>query len=144
MDDPTLWGLFVSGFVSATLAPGGSEAVLAWVVSEGRWGLWVPLLVASVGNTLGALTSYLLGRFVHRHKAPASLLSGREGRALGWVERYGVWALLLAWLPVVGDAIPLLAGWFRLPALPSCVLIFVGKLARYAVVAAIAVGVWAV
>lgn len=137
----TLWGLFISAFVSATLAPGGSEAVLAYLVSQGQWTVLLLLLVATIGNTLGSLTSYVIGRVVHRRKSPEQLLSGKESRVLGWVERHGIWSLLLAWLPGVGDAIPLLAGWFRFPVLFSTLLIFIGKFLRYSVVAGVTLGV---
>ncbi len=137
----TLWGLFASAFISATLAPGGSEAVLAYLVSQGQWAIPLLLLVATPGNTLGSLTSYSIGRVVHRHKSPEQLLSAKESRVLGWVERHGVWSLLLAWLPGVGDAIPLLAGWFRFPILFSTLLIFIGKFLRYSVVAGATLGV---
>ncbi|MBY6187046.1 DedA family protein [Marinobacter hydrocarbonoclasticus] len=137
----TLWGLFLSAFISATLAPGGSEAVLAYLVNQGQWALMLLLIVATVGNTLGSLTSYVIGRYVHRHKSPEELLSGRESRVLGWVERHGVWSLLLAWLPGIGDAIPLLAGWFRFPIFFSTLLIFIGKFLRYSVVAGVTLGV---
>ncbi|SHI11657.1 YqaA family protein [Ferrimonas marina] len=139
----TLWGLFASAFIAATLAPGGSEAILAYLVTQGEWPLLTLLLVATIGNTLGSMTSYLIGRWIHRKKRPQDLVSGRETRVLGWVERYGIWSLLLAWLPVVGDAIPLLAGWFRFPWLFSTLLIFIGKFLRYLVVALMTLGVLA-
>ncbi|WP_261389169.1 YqaA family protein [Ferrimonas balearica] len=142
MTSMTLWGLFISAFVAATLAPGGSEAILAYLVTQGEWSLPVLLLAATVGNTLGSMTSYAIGRYVHRHKSPEDLVSGRESRVLGWVQRYGIWSLLLAWLPVVGDAIPLLAGWFRFPILFSTLLIFIGKFLRYLAVAGLTLGVF--
>ncbi|GAA5190781.1 YqaA family protein [Ferrimonas gelatinilytica] len=136
-----LWGLFSSAFIAATLAPGGSEAILAYLVGQGEIPLLTLLLVATVGNTLGSLTSYLIGRYLHRRKTPQEMVSGRERRVIDWLQRYGIWSLLLAWLPVVGDAIPLLAGWFRFPLLSSTLLIFIGKFLRYLLVALITMGV---
>ncbi|GAA4880657.1 YqaA family protein [Ferrimonas pelagia] len=137
----SLWGLFSAAFIAATLAPGGSEAILAYLVSQGEIALLTLLLVATIGNTLGSMTSYLIGRVVHRKKTPQDLVSGKESRVLGWMEKYGIWSLLLAWLPIVGDAIPLLAGWFRFPVFFSTVLIFIGKFIRYLVVALMTLGV---
>lgn len=140
-ESATLFGLFVSAFISATLAPGGSEAILAVLLNLGDNPWWVLVAIATLGNSLGSLTSYGLGRLVHQGKRPEDLVSGRARTALTWVERYGIWTLLLSWLPVVGDALPLLAGWFRFPLWSSTLLIILGKLARYLVIALVTAGV---
>ena len=115
--------LFTSAFVSATLAPGGSEMLFAGsVAATPERVLWL-LAVASAGNTLGAMTSWAIGRFLPSTK--------ESSRALDFVRRWGAWALLLSWLPVVGDALPLAAGWLRIGAAPSLVAIAAGKLLRY-------------
>lgn len=92
-----LIGLFTSAFVSATLFPGGSEAVLLAVIHHWPEELALALSVASVGNTLGSMTSYFIGRLF-----PKKVSS----RAIEWFERWGVWALLFAWLPVAGGCAP--------------------------------------
>lgn len=115
--------LFVTAFVSATLFPGGSEVMLA--AQPERW-VWL-LAVATAGNTLGSMTSWVIGRFIPTVK--------RETKAVLWVRRWGAWALLFAWLPVVGDAIPVAAGWLRIDPLMSLLAIAVGKGIRYACVA---------
>ncbi len=123
--------VFASAFISSTLMPGGSEALLAGALSqtpddEAR--ILRLVLFATAGNTLGAMTTWLIGRLIpEREKA---------GRALSWLRRWGAPALLLSWLPVVGDALPLAAGWLRMPALPSVLWIGAGKLLRYLVVTA--------
>ncbi len=130
-----LWGLFFSAFVSSTIAPGGSEAVLAWLVSESDIPLSHLIVTATVGNTLGALTTWLLG-----------LLSAK-GYSLKWnrcqlmnqnelkrVRKWGVPILLFSWLPVVGDAFCFAAGWLKLPFLQSLIAITVGKYLRYSLV----------
>lgn len=121
-----LIGLFTSAFVSATLFPGGSEAVLLALIHHWPEGLVLALSVATVGNTLGSMTSYVIGRLF-----PKKVSS----RAIEWFERWGVWALLFAWLPVVGDALPVAAGWLRIGWVKSLIFIFVGKALRYGALA---------
>ncbi|MGH8479997.1 MAG: YqaA family protein [Gammaproteobacteria bacterium] len=128
------WALFVSAFVSATLAPGGSEAVLAWLVAQTAHDpLWL-LAVATVGNTLGAVSTWLLGRLAALGYPLERCMKDRSEKALALVQRWGTWSLLLSWLPVVGDGLCLAAGWLRLPFLACLVAITVGKLLRYAAV----------
>ena len=134
--DSTLgpWSLFVSAFVSATLAPGGSEAVLAWLVAHsGHDPLWL-LVVATAGNTLGAVSTWLLGRLAALGYPLERFMKERSEKALALVRRWGVWSLLLSWLPVVGDGLCLAAGWLQLPFLACLVAITAGKLLRYAAV----------
>jgi membrane protein YqaA with SNARE-associated domain len=124
--DASLWALFASAFVSATILPGNSEIVLVAVLKSGSpWPLAVA--VATAGNTLGAMTTYALGRIL-----PSRI---PESAALARVRRYGVAALLLSWLPVAGDALCAAAGWLKLAWLPCVVAIAVGKFARYLLVA---------
>lgn len=117
-----LVGLFTSAFVSATLFPGASEAVLLALVSSWPDSIGLILSVATIGNTMGSMTSYVLGRFFPRRVSD---------NALKQLNRWGVWVLLFAWLPIIGDALPLAAGWLRLSWIKSLVLIFVGKAFRY-------------
>ena len=128
-----LLSLFLSAFVSATLAPGGSEALLAWLVLQQTPEMAGPLwLSATVGNTLGAMTTWGLGRLLARGWSPQRLLARRvPATALERVRRFGLPVLLLAWLPLVGDGLCLAAGWLRLPWLPGLVLIAAGKGLRY-------------
>lgn len=130
-----LWGLFVSAFISSTIAPGGSEAVVAYMVAEKiQPVLWI-VSVATVGNTLGALTTWWLGDLAASKYPAESVLDKNKRRALNWVKRWGNWSLLFSWLPVVGDALCFAAGWLKLPLFFSITLIFIGKLVRYLMVA---------
>lgn len=124
--DSALWGLLVASFAGATLLPGGSEILLYNVVMAEPQRLWLALGVATAGNTSGAVLTYWLGRLAPR---PQKL------RALQWTQRYGAAVLLLSWLPVIGDALVLAAGWLRIPALAATLFIALGKLTRYLVVA---------
>lgn len=133
-----LWVLFSTGFLSATLLPGGSEASLIATLNLGHHEVAEIILVATLGNTLGGLTNYWLGLFL-----PNRTQTEKHGhKALRWLERYGYWTLLLSWLPVIGDPLCLAAGWLRMKFLPCVILIAVGKAARYAALAAAFYGVF--
>lgn len=125
--DASLWALFASAFASATLLPGNSEFVLVAVLKSGGAAPAAAVAVATLGNTLGGLTTYGIGR----------LLPSRmpEGRAIARVRRYGVAALLFSWVPVVGDALCGAAGWLRLNWIACTLAMAAGKAARYAVLA---------
>jgi membrane protein YqaA with SNARE-associated domain len=134
MDDASLWGLFLSAFLSSTLLPGGSEAVLAYLAHSQDHELWLLLAVASAGNTLGGMTSWGIGRLI-AIRFPAESMGKRQHRtAIDRVRRWGPPVLLLSWLPVIGDPLCVAAGWLRIHWLLSLVLIGIGKTLRYAVV----------
>ncbi len=122
----SLGALFLSSFLAATLLPGGSEAVLFGVLKLDGTLLWPALALATLGNTLGGMSSYLLGRILPQREST---------RALEWLRRYGAVALLLAWAPLIGDALCVAAGWLRLNALWVSVFMALGKFARYAAIA---------
>ncbi len=124
-----LAALFAASFLAATILPGGSEAVLIGVVHKHPESVWTAIAVATVGNTLGGMTSYWIGR----------LLPNRvQSTAIERVRRWGYWGLLMSWLPVVGDALCLAAGWLRFNPWLSLLAFAIGKLARYLFVA----GAW--
>lgn len=128
--DAGLWGLLASSFVSATILPGSSELVLIGLLAKYPAFFWQAITVATIGNTLGGMTSYALGRFI-----PNRVLEKTEGRALAWLKKYGLWSLLLSWVPLIGDALCMGAGWMRFNVWASLVLMAIGKLARYFVIA---------
>lgn len=125
----SLWALFVSSFLAATLLPGGSEAVLYATLKFHPASAAAALAVATLGNTLGGLSSYAIGRLVPR---------GKPMKHLALVQRFGSPVLLLSWLPLVGDALCVAAGWLRLNFALATVFIALGKFARYAVIVALA------
>ncbi len=130
-----LWALFASAFVSASLLPGGSEALLYWLAGQGRHETLTLLLVAGAGNTLGGMSSWGLGRLL-AWRWPGHRLLRRPAQksALARLRRWGSPALLLSWLPVVGDPLCLAAGWLRVGFWPALLFVAVGKLLRYGVV----------
>ena len=94
--------------------------------------VWPALAVATAGNTLGGMSSYLLGRlFPQRHQKDQS-------RALRWIQRHGSPVLLLSWVPLFGDPLCVAAGWLRLNPWLSALFMACGKFARYLVIAGVA------
>ncbi len=126
-------GLFLSALLSATLLPGSSEALLTGLVVSGRGAPWLLLAAAVVGNVLGSLVNWICGRFLaaFRDRRWFPVSPRRYAQAAGWFARYGVWSLLFAWAPVVGDPLTVIAGAFRVRLLPFLLLVTIGKLARY-------------
>jgi len=129
--DVGLWVLFSTGFLSATLLPGGSEVNLVAALELGDNSVWAILVVATLGNTLGGLTNYLLGRCLPDKTADPK----RARKALLWLKRYGYWSLLLSWLPIVGDPLCLAAGWLRMRFWWCVLAISIGKGLRYGALA---------
>lgn len=130
----TLWGLFLSAFISSTIAPGGSEVLLAYMVSEQTFNIEVMVLVATIGNTLGAFTTCLLGMLLAK-KIPAEQLLLTQQKALKQVKKWGAWSLLFSWLPFIGDGLCFAAGWLKIPFIYASIAIFTGKAVRYVAVA---------
>lgn len=130
-----LWGLFISAFISSTIAPGGSEAVLAYMVSTGSYRIENLITVATFGNTLGAMTTWGLGALAAKKYPLASLLSTEKQKALVTVKAKGLWALFFSWLPVVGDALCFAGGWLKLPLFSAFFVILAGKFCRYVAIA---------
>ncbi|PMH41281.1 hypothetical protein BCU68_06275 [Vibrio sp. 10N.286.49.B3] len=136
--DSALWVLFITGFLSATLLPGGSEAGLVATLSLDQFSVFSVIVVATLGNTLGGLTNYWLGLWL-----PNRTQKEKHGhKALQWLEKYGYWSLLFSWLPIIGDPLCLAAGWLRMKFLPCVILISIGKAVRYSLLAAIYLGLF--
>ena len=130
------WALFFSALISSTLFPGGSEALLLYRLNEGD-SVMSLLLIATTGNVLGSLITYGMGRLGNEalHKKWLRISDAHTARAEQWFEKYGKPSLLFAWLPIVGDPLCLVAGLLRCSLITFLVLVSIGKLARYAVLA---------
>lgn len=122
-----LAGLFVVSFLSATLLPGGSELALLAFVKLHSGETAEAFVLATIGNTLGGVTTYWMAR---------ALPEPKDLNRLALARRWGAPVLILAWAPVIGDALCAAAGWLRLPWLPSALWMALGKAARYGVVIA--------
>lgn len=128
-----LWGLFFSAFISSTILPGGSEVLLIALASKSDHSSLSLLLAATLGNTLGGMSSWLLGRII-AWRFPADKFNQVERRrAVGQLQRWGSPILLLSWLPVIGDPLCVAAGWLRVKPWLAMLFIALGKGGRYAV-----------
>lgn len=133
-----LLSLFLLSFCASTLIPLGSEWLLITLLLSGSQPLAV-VAVASLGNSLGAVTSYLIGLGGSRWLIEKFLRidEQQQQRAQNWFSRYGSWALLFSWLPIVGDPLCLVAGILRHRFATFILLVATGKIARYTIVAAL-------
>ncbi len=124
--------LFASATLAATILPLSSEVVLFALLQQG-YPAAVLVAVATVGNTLGAVINWVLGRFLlhFRHRRWFYFNDRQIDRAQAWFKRYGVWTLLFAWTPVVGDALTLIGGVMNVRLWLFVVLVGVGKGLRY-------------
>jgi membrane protein YqaA with SNARE-associated domain len=120
--DASLGGLALAAFLAATLVPASSEAVLVAVLGLHPGLLWPALGVATAANTVGGMTTYLVGRFI---------ATKRPAKGLGAVSRWGAPALLLAWAPLVGDALVVAAGWLKVNWAAALLFQAAGRFARY-------------
>ena len=129
-------GLFAVAFGAASVLPFYSEPLLVGMLVSGRYSDWLLWLVASAGNTAGAVLNWWLARFAlhwqDRWWFPVN--PQQLERASRWFRRYGEWTLLLAWAPVGGDALTFVAGLLRVRLTVFLVLVGLGKAARYAFV----------
>jgi membrane protein YqaA with SNARE-associated domain len=123
--DLSLWGLFISSFLAATLLPGGSEAVLFGVLKAYPEMLGTALIVATIGNTLGGMVTFGMGWM---------LPQTQQLKHVEKMRRYGTPALMLAWVPLIGDALCLVAGWLRLNPWQAALFMAIGKFARYGLI----------
>ena len=124
--------LFLSAFGAATVLPFYSEVTLIVLLEKGfePTTLW---LVATAGNTLGSIVNWVLGLYVtHFESRPWFPFKKKSmQRSEAWFQKYGVWSLLLAWLPIGGDALTFIAGVMKIHFLKFLVLVAIGKSVRY-------------
>lgn len=126
-------GLFLSALIAATILPMQSEAVLTALLLAGDQSAFLLLTVASIGNVLGAVINWGIGRSLDKLRGrfwtkqdPKSLI-----RATEWYHRWGKWSLLLSWAPFIGDPLTVVAGVLREPILPFLIIVTIAKTGRY-------------
>ena len=130
-DQLGLLALFGSSFLASTLLPGGSEASLLYAAHQELASTPVLWGIATLGNTLGGLSNWLIGWWLRRRFPSQRLAGSRQQKALRGIGRYGSPLLLLSWLPVIGDPLCLAAGWTGVRLLPASLFIALGKGLRY-------------
>ena len=135
-------GLFLAAFGAATLLPLQSEALLVGLLLSGKYWLWALLAVATLGNVLGSLVNWWLGRAIEHYRdrrwfpvSPAHLEKARHH-----YQRYGHWSLLFSWVPIIGDPLTLVAGVMREPLGRFLLIVTLAMGARYGVVALATLG----
>lgn len=130
-------GLFMVAFLSATLLPMQSEAVFVGLLLEKSQPVGWLLLTVSLGNILGSLVNWWLGRYAQhfQHKRWFPVSPTQLAKASRWYQRYGKWTLLLSWVPIIGDPLTVIAGVLREPFLPFLVLVSIAKTSRYLILA---------
>ena len=126
--------LFLSAFGAATILPFYSEIAFIGMLEQGFAPFWV-WLVATAGNSLGAAVNWVLGRYLTHFEGRRWFPFKAESlhRSQAWFQKYGVWSLLFAWLPIGGDALTFIAGVMRVRFGIFLALTTIGKGARYAV-----------
>jgi membrane protein YqaA with SNARE-associated domain len=131
-------GLFIASFLASTIVPFGSEGIVMFLIYK-EFDLTSVVLVASVGNFLGACTSYYIGLkgrvYVERY---LRIDSNDIEKAEGYFGRYGSYMLLFTWVPLIGDAITVVSGLLRLKFSIFTILVFSGKFLRYLAIAYLA------
>ncbi len=134
------WMLFLLALISSTLFPGGSEAYLLYRLQETQSNAFALVAIASIGNILGSVITYYMGRLAQhlghdaierRFRISAAHISQAEAH----FQRYGLFALLFAWLPIIGDPLCLVAGLLRYSIVYFILIVSLGKIARYAILA---------
>jgi len=135
MNDPAYWAVFISGLLSSTLLPGNSEAVFSIALLDDPQSLYALLAAVTIGNTLGGMISWGMGRAIAIRYPANSLIRPSQIRALSIIQRWGSPALLLSWIPVIGDPLCVAAGWLKISFIPSLIFVLAGKFSRYAVLA---------
>lgn len=135
-------GLFVAAFGAATLLPMQSEAVLTSLLLAAKQPPTLLLLVATVGNVLGSVINWLLGRYIEhlRHKRWFPVSENRLERAQQAYHRYGRWSLLLSWAPIIGDPLTVIAGMLREPFWSFLLIVLLAKAGRYLALTALTLG----
>lgn len=134
LDKLGLWGLFVGTFLAATILPFSSDALYVAVLALTKDPVGC-LVVGTLGNWLGSVTTYFLGRLAKwswvekTFKVNEKTLEKQKVR----IDRYGVWLALICWVPFIGDVVAIALGFYKSPAVPVILLLLVGKALRFAV-----------
>ncbi len=141
-EEYSLAGLFISAFVSSTILPGSSEIVLTALAAQGEISRWNLLLVATLGNTLGGMSSWGLGWIISWRFPLTELSKPAHRKAVDRLREWGSPLLLLSWVPIMGDPLCIAAGWLRLSGVRAFLFIGSGKALRYALLLALLPTEW--
>ena len=125
--------LFLLSFLSATIFPLSSELTLAGLLSTGKYSSFLLISIASLGNVLGSVFNWFLGFYLLKHinKKWFPFRESQINQTSNWFKKFGVWSLLFAWTPVIGDPLTFVAGILRINFLLFLILVTIGKISRY-------------
>ncbi|MFT7086792.1 MAG: membrane protein YqaA with SNARE-associated domain [Rickettsiales bacterium] len=125
--------LFSASFLAATVLPAQSEFILASLKNYGGNNIYLLVLVATIGNVLGAVVNFFIGRYLlhFKNKKWFPISEKMLKKATSFYQKWGIWSLLLAWVPLIGDPLTLVAGIFRTNIWLFLGLVTIGKSARY-------------
>ena len=131
MTDLTL--LFMSAFIAATIFPAGSEVILATLNIAGDHDKFLLLTIATAGNVLGALVNWFIGYYLIKFKDKKwfPLKKKQLTKYSNIYQKWGIWSLLFAWMPIIGDPLTVIAGIFRTNIWLFLLLVTIGKASRY-------------
>lgn len=124
-------GLFVGSFLASTVVPFSADVLLIGMLAAGG-APWMVIIVATVGNFLGGLTSYGIGRlgkweWIEKLGANPEKISRHKAK----IDKYGAWVALLSWIPFIGDVLAIALGFFRVRFVPSAIFMLIGKFGRF-------------
>lgn len=136
LKDYGYWGMALLSFLSGSVIPIASEALLVVLLGVGLNAMWL-ILVATVGNTLGGITCFVLGYLTDKQtvKRVFRISDKKMERADSLIQRYGYWAAVLSFMPIIGEAILVALGIMRVDKYKVSIVMAIGKFARYAFVA---------
>lgn len=139
-----LISLFLASFAAATFLPGSSEVALIAVLSATKISPEIAILTATIGNTLGSMVNWGIGRFFahYQHHPRFPIPADKFNQYTRWYRRWGVWSLLLSWLPIIGDPLTAIAGIARTPLIVFIPIVFIAKGIRYLVITGLFNLVW--
>jgi len=142
VDLSAYFGLFIAAFAAATLIPAQSEALLVGLLLSSSFSPATLLVVATLGNVLGSVANWLLGRYIERlrHKRWFPVSQRQLEKAQRSYQRYGRWSLLLSWVPIIGDPLTVVAGTLREPFWSFVLLVTLAKGGRYLLLAGVTLG----
>lgn len=128
------WGLFVASFLSATIIPFSSEAVLLGMIVAG-FDPVLTTIIATLGNWLGSMFTFWLGYVGNIERIEKWLRISKEktDKYKAVTKKYGAWFGLLVWVPIIGDVLAVCMGLVRTPVVMSMILILIGKAVRYSI-----------
>ena len=136
-EDYSLLGLFFSAFLSSTILPGSSEVVLVALATQDDLPHWDLLAIATAGNTLGGMSSWIVGWVIALRYPLTELSKEAHRQAVDRVRKWGSPILLLSWVPILGDPLCVAAGWLRMSWIGALLFIGIGKAFRYWVLLAL-------